>query len=98
MEAALGGTDDVITLTGDITLTKNITVSRAVTLSGGDAITLDTAGYSLIVASRGNLTVDGALTITGSGEQTIRVKDNGIFTLENGTIESLSKTGIPRYI
>ncbi|NLZ92161.1 MAG: hypothetical protein GX918_09600 [Clostridiales bacterium] len=90
LEAALGGTDDVITLTGDITLTKNITVSRAVTLSGGDAITLDTAGYSLIVASGGNLTVDGALTITGSGEQTIRVKDNGIFTLENGTIESLS--------
>jgi len=36
------------------------------------------------------LTIDGDLTITGSGEQTIRVKDNGIFTLENGTIESLS--------
>jgi hypothetical protein len=35
LEAALGGTDSVITLTGNITLTSDITVDRAVTLSGG---------------------------------------------------------------
>ena len=89
LEAALGGTDSVITLTGNITLTKDITVSRAVTLSGGP-ITLDTAGYSLIVASGGNLTVDGDLTITGSGEQTIKVQNAGIFTLDSGNVLSAS--------
>lgn len=91
LEAALSGTDPVITLTGGITLTGDITVSRAVTLSGG-SITLDTVGYSLIVASGGNLTIDGNLIITGSGEQTIKVQNAGIFTLSRGNVISASGT------
>ncbi len=87
LTTALSGTDPVVTLTGGITLTDDITVSRTVTLSGG-SITLDTAGYSLVVASGGNLTIDGDLTITGSGEQTVKVQNGGIFTLDSGDIIS----------
>lgn len=92
LEAALSGSDSVITLTDHITLTGDITVDRAVTLSGG-VITLDTAGHSLIVASGGNLIIDGDpdLTITGSGEQTINVQNAGTFTLRSGVI-SASRT------
>lgn len=98
-EAALSGADTVITLTDDITLNKGITVSRAVYLTASKSpITLNTAGYSLVVALGGNLTVDGNLTITGSGGQTIRVQNAGIFTLSSGDVISTNGSSDPSAI
>lgn len=89
LEAALSGIDTIITLTDNIELTSNITVNREVTLTAsGSLITLNTAGYSIIVASEGNLYIDGDLTITGSGEQTIKVQSSGTLNLINGDIVS----------
>lgn len=89
LEAALSDSDTVITLTGDITLISDITVSKEVTLTASVySTTLDANNYTIVVASGGDLTVDGGLTITSSAEQTINVQNGGTFTLTDGDILS----------
>ncbi len=81
---------DTISIDDDITLTGDLTIDRNVTLTSTDG-SLDAGEYKITIAVGADVTLQGDIAITGSGNPVIEVAVGASLTLEDDA--SVTQTG-----